>query len=169
MQQPLSHLTSLYLDIKYATVIVDILQKIAPINLNHLAVSIFTEHAIYDQLPSLQHLILLNAWEHSDFSTCNLLSHFLQVYLAESPPKIRDEFKQADYIQSIWEKNLSTRIFGHNPQPARWGPEVRHLRVDQIDPETLRVDSIDSDEQGLKKLRVMVLRPTRVVADGPWI
>lgn len=168
-QQPLAHLTSLYLDNKYKTVIVDILQKIAPINLNHLAISTFTEHAIYDQLPSLQHMILLNAWEQSDLFIYDRFPHLLQVYLAEPPPIHCDEFKQADYIQSVWVKNLSIRIFGHNPQPPNWGPEVRHLRVDQIDPEILRVDSIDSDKQGLKKLRVMVLRPPRVFTDGPWI
>ena len=148
-----------------------IMKMIAPPNLEHLAISTLTQDMIQVGLPNSQHIVLLDAWKsHSslNLNTLHPFSHLLQLHLAEPPPKQRDEFQNDDFIQSIWQNNLSTRIFGHGTQPSNWGSELRHLRIDQIDFRALRIDSIDSSGQGLKKLRVLVLRPPPTKTPGPW-
>ncbi len=151
---------------------VNILDKIAPSNLEHLSVSNnFAQEMVQIIPPNLQHIILLDAWKNHAFLNLNTLqpfSHLLQLHLAEPPPKQRDEFQNDDFIQNIWQHNLSTRIFGYGTHPPSWGSELRHLRIDQIDFRALRIDSIDSPDQGLKNLRVLVLRPPPTKIPGRW-
>ena len=169
--QSLTHLISMHLDIKHASVVVDILNIVTPVNLTHLTVSTFTPAILHAYLPSLNRLTLLYPWKN-----CNtpLLEHPFsrpnQLHLAAPPPKDRDGNKKDDYIQSIWEHNLSTRILGHSSKkPVRWGTELQHLRVDQVDLKKLRVDRIDKHEFQFTKLRVLVLRLPPSRAHGPWV
>ncbi len=40
-----------------------------------------------------------------------------------------------------------------------WGYRVRHLRIDQIDINQLKVNKIDDDSNGFRQLKILVLRP----------
>ena len=113
---------------------------------------------------TLQTVTFLNIWGSSiahsyDTAASSTVRsmHLWQAYLTRpypSPPKI-------DYHVLKW------RIFSNGSHRQRWGSEMRHLRVDQIQIDRLRIDKIDHDPDDLQHLKVLVLRPMAHQARDP--
>lgn len=159
----------------------ELLRLYKPCNLTHLSLwsssntgDMLDRHLIYDvlssQCPNIEAIVLLNLWKNLNLKNLQDKPYWTtfkglqQIHLAKPPPKHRN-----DYIQNIWQENLSVRIFGYTPESLQWGSDIQHLRIDQLDHNTVRVDSIDLVSQGLKQLKVLVLRPPLNQSNGPWI
>lgn len=161
----LKHLTHLHLDLLYDSATIYLLDNLNPLKLTHLTISsmlyvephsawlrvqeIFARHS-----STLRQITLFNAWlgfqpyTPDTYPPWISFMEFSQLYLAEHP---KSSFFTHD-------ENLHWRIFGNINRASKWGLGVQQIRIDQVDINELKVNRIDESCNGLKQLRILVLR-----------
>jgi len=85
--------------------------------------------------------------------------HSWQVYLSSPQPPSSRHPELFVYDEDDKYDELKWKIFDHDSQPYMWGYRVRHLRIDQIDINQLKVNKIDDDSNDFRQLKILVLRP----------
>lgn len=137
-----------------------------PHNLTHLSLStVLTtgspsswmrfEEVLARHRDTLQQITLVNAWLNFLPFSPNIdppWSSFMepaQLYLARHPKA--SFFTHTDHLHWC--------IFGNLDRMSKWGAGIRHVCIDQVDLKHLRIDRIDHPDDGLRHLRVLILRP----------
>lgn len=160
----LKHLTHLHLDLLYDSAAIHLIDILCPLQLTHLIISsttyeksncafrvldIFARHS-----STLRQITLFNAWLNFQPYCPDVdppwqsFMEFSQLYLTKHS---KSSFLTHD-------DNLHFRIFGNINRASKWGLGVRQIRIDQVDINGLKVNRIDEPCNGLKKLRILVLR-----------
>lgn len=162
---PLKHLTHLHLDLLYDNAVVDLIDNLNPSKLTHLTLSsVLDDQSHWFRIceilarhsSTLRQITLFNAWlifqpySHDVDPPWQSFMEFSQLYLAKHT-------KSSFFIHDD-DDNLHFRIFGNLTRACKWGLGVRHVRIDQVDINGLKVNRIDQPCDGLEQLRVLVLR-----------
>lgn len=162
---PLKYLTHLHLDLLYDAAVIHLIDVLNPLKLTHLTLSsvlddqsqwLRTSEVFARHSSTLRQITLFNAWlifqpySHDVDPPWHSFMEFSQLYLAKHT--------KSSFFTLDDDDNLHFRIFGNLTRACKWGLGVRHVRIDQIDINGLKVNRIDQLCNGLKQLRVLVLR-----------
>ncbi len=170
--KPLAKLQNLYFDVPLSeTFMALFLEATSTHNLTDLTISMDPSRS-GEPFPRSLHTILnrhhltlhtltfLNAWRNYFDRKRDIFQHLVpwmhswQVYLSSPQPPSSRHPELFVYDEDDKYDELKWKIFGHDSQPYMWGYRVRHLRIDQIDINQLKVNKIDDDSNGFRQLKI---------------